>query len=284
MNMKKLLSCLLFLPLLLFAFAEGRKTTDREEMKVKGKVKSIIETSYVTQPVSGIEKQHNVEWTKWTFNEQGNKTEEIRTEPYTGRVQQRLVFIYDSAGLLIEEKAYKSDSSLSHTYTFQYDKKGNRIEEFITEADGKLSTKYAYKFDSAGNKTEMMGYNMKIPNPHFLTETYAYDAHSNKIKETSEHSSGNHVTVYTYKYDSNGKITGLFVSEKHDRLGDSEYRETYKYDKAGNLVEKNYCSADGKVLDRSVFTYDAPGNWISQTTYELGKILLTRERKIEYYP
>lgn len=277
-------TCFLLLPLLLSAFAEGRKTTDREEMSLKGKVKSITETSYVVRSESGTEKRHNVEWTKWTFNEQGNKTEEIRTEPYTGRMQQRLVFTYDSGGLLMEEKAYKSDSSLSHTYTFQYDKLGNRIEEFITEADGKLNTKYSYRFDSVGNKTEMIGYNMKIPNQHFLTETYAYDVHYNKIKETSEHSSGNHVTVYSYTYDSNGKITELVVSEKHDRLGDSEYKETYTYDKAGNLVEKNYCTADGKVLDKSLFTYDASGNWISQTTYELGKILMTRERKIEYYP
>lgn len=120
------------------------KKNDLTEENLKGKVKSIKETTY-----KAVDKFGQIE---------------------KGDVLNNYFNIYNEKGNKIEDNFYDSDGNLSSKDTYEYDEKGNMIEENWYESDGSLYEKHTYKYeyDKNNNWTQRIEYKNTIP--HRITE------------------------------------------------------------------------------------------------------------------
>ena len=166
---------------------QSEKKNDLTEENLKGKVKSIKETTYEAVDKFGqIEKgdilvDSSAVYTDdgrfKIYNEKGNKIEENYYNS-NGRLYSKTTYKYDEKGNMIEDNFYDSDDgSLIYKNTYKYDKKGNKIEEYHYDEDGKFNYKYTYKYDEKGNIIEENHYdsNGRLDSKY----TYEYDKNNN---------------------------------------------------------------------------------------------------------
>ena len=57
------------------------------------------------------------------------------------------------------------------------------------------------------------------------------------------------------------------------------YKEIYKYDSAGNMIEAVYYGSDGSLCEKIIYKYDSSGNMIETTIYE-GEVLIPQFQTI----
>jgi len=86
----------------------------------------------------------------------------------------------------------------------------------------------------------------------------------------------------TYKYDEKGN---MIEENKYNADGSLKSKDTYKYDEKGNRIEVICNNADGILYYKFTFKYefDATDNWIKKTFTADGKPKDLTERVIEYY-
>ena len=152
---------------------KSEKKNDLTEENLKGKVKSIKETTY-----KAVDKFGQIE---------------------KGDVLNNYFNIYNEKGNKIEDNSYDSDGSLNSKTTYKYDKKGNKIEENIYDSNGKFVRKTTYKYDKKGNIIEEKSY---YPDGSLIYKnTYKYDEKGNMIEENWYESDGSLYEKHTYKYE-----------------------------------------------------------------------------------
>ena len=208
--------------------------TDLKAKNLKGKVKSMIETTY-NYGYSG--KDNEVNKKKTIFNENGYIIEELhydknRKEPYSYKKR------YNDKGLLVE--------SHEHTYTYEYDKNGNLVqikrpknlaygglERTTYNKSGKIIRTQTYtqnQYDKAGVKITDDSNYFKDKNGDLyqgLSDySYIYDK-KGRLQETRDNTSSSGTIKYSYEYED-----GLYV--KIAELVTQKF-VTY-YDKDGNEV------------------------------------------------
>ena len=63
------------------------------------------------------------------------------------------------------------------------------------------------------------------------------------------------------------------------------YKNIYKYDANGNMIEWNLYKSDGSLKTKRIYQYDydATGNWIKKTETKNDVAQKITERKIKYY-
>lgn len=257
-------------------------------MKLKGDVKSILETVYEVQRKSDIIEKGDIDpfstIIHTIFDNKGYKIEENKHKT-SNNILFRTTYKYDSkrnlTEKLIEENLHKNIFIINMWHSYMYDNKGNLIEESIYEYDSTLREKNTYKYDKKGNRIEHYKSSnkkrgSKLQEAHSAIQnwkvTYTYDINGNKIEENAIETTDNISTKKTYKYDKKGNIVE-FLSKlnnntisksifKHDKKGNLiewkifntngslEYKLTYKYDKENNLVESNEYSSEGSGLKK----------------------------------
>ena len=127
---------------------QSEKKNDLTEENLKGKVKSIKETTY-----KAIEKFGQIEKGDVLVDSSAVYTDDGRFK------------IYNEKGNKIEENRYDSDGSLDFKDTYKYDEKGNKIEINNYNSDGRLDSKttYKYEYDKNNNWTQRIKYKNTIP-------------------------------------------------------------------------------------------------------------------------
>lgn len=227
--------------------------TDLKAKNLKGKVKSMIETTY-NYGYSG--KDNEVKKKKTIFNENGYIIEELqydknRKEPYSYKKR------YNDKGLLVE--------SHEHTYTYEYDKNGNLVQIKRPK-------------NSAYGGLERTTYNKagKIIRTQTFTQNQ-YDKAGIKITDDSNYLKDKNgelyqsLSDYSYIYNEDGKL-----QEIRDNVFSSGTFE-YTYEKENELYVK---TVEGPT-QKFVTYYDKAGNevyymWITQPSSEF-------EPKIQLY-
>lgn len=166
--MKKIILAILSV-LRLVSCKQSEKKNDLTEENLKGKVKSIKETTYeAVEKFGQIEKGdalYDDDAFPFTiYNEKGNKIEEYWYNS-DGSLLYKSTYKYDEKGNKIEENSYDSDGRLHSKYTYKYDEKGNIIEENWYDSDGSLYEKHTYKYeyDKNNNWTQRIQYKNTIP-------------------------------------------------------------------------------------------------------------------------
>ena len=156
---------------------KSEKKNDLTEENLKGKVKSIKETTYKAVDKFGqIEKgdvlvDSSAVYTDdgrfKIYNEKGNKIEENYYNSNSSLIYKN-TYKYDEKGNKIEENYYNSNGRLYSKTTYKYDEKGNIIEENHYDSNGRLDSKYTYEYDKNNNWTQRIEYKNTIP--HRITE------------------------------------------------------------------------------------------------------------------
>ena len=226
-----------------YSYSSIMPETDWKDKELKGKVKSMTETTY-NYGYSG--KDNEVNKKKTIFNENGYIVEELhydknRKEPYSYKKR------YNDKGLLVE--------SHEHTYTYEYDKNGNLVQTKRTKNE-------TYK------TLEKIIYNKE--GKIIRTQTYTqnqYDKAKIKITDDSNYFKGKDrelyqsLSDYSYIYDKKGRL-----QETRDNIFSSG---TIKY--SYEFEDGLYVKIAELVTQKFVTYYDKAGNevyymWVTWRT------------------
>ena len=233
--LKKYLGMLtLMLLVFSYSFSAIIPETDWKDKELKGKVKSMTETTY-NYGYSG--KDNKVKKKKNIFNENGYIIEELyydknRKEPYSHKKR------YNNKGLLVE--------SHEHTYTYEYDKNGNLVqikrpknsaygglERNTYNKSGKIIRTQTYtqnQYDKAGVKVTDDSNYLKDKNGELYQSlsdySYIYNK-DGKLQEIRDNIFSSGTIKYSYEYEE-----GMYVKTVE---ASTQKFVTY-YDKAGNEV------------------------------------------------
>ena len=184
------------------------------EQNLKGKVRSLTETTYSVDDSGKINDSNFIEKVYYQYNSRGNTVEELHYWPDS--VSDLITFKYDLKGRKIEKRWKDSNDYIDEVATFKYDKKGNNIERRRSETDGNLLRKAAFKYDALGNKTEEV--NISFDDSTHERKTFKYDKDNNMVEEFSFTSDDSVVHQYRYKYlefDTAGNWLKRMQTEKN---------------------------------------------------------------------
>lgn len=309
----------IILLVLLSSCAGGRKQkSDVEEMKLKGKVKTMAEYSYEAEEKFGeIQKGKRLVETKnyhfdpaYSFDERG-MIKEVVAYTVNSSIAEKTINKYDGNGHLIESSSYNFNGSLRSRQTNTYNNQGLKVEEGNYDAIGTISQKSIYKYDNNKNLIEAIGYNksgtqdykqiMKYNNKNQMIEnvfydpqnklltkiTYVNDEQGNWLTYNEFTNSGFQSKKFAYTYDNTGNEieTNELQEWENEPEKKSNIKRTNKYDNNNNITEYKWFNEDGSLGGTFIYKYDydAKGNWIKKVEIENNVAKLIVERNIEYY-
>ena len=165
-----------------------------------------------------------------------NKLVEVskyRNEEPSGKI----ILKYNNNNLLISQTHYYSDGSVEYLTTFKYDNKNLKIED-ITYEDGEFYNKNTYTYDDNNNLIVL------------------YEDFADK-KENLNH-------FYTYNNENL-----LIETSTVNHLDKIESTGTYSYVNNKYIEENTILGADGRVINKFIFTYN-DNNILIQEVIERG--------------
>ncbi|MCG6842862.1 hypothetical protein HUW77_00180 [Fusobacterium nucleatum subsp. nucleatum] len=228
-----------------YSFSAIMPETDWKKKDLKGKVKTMTETTYKYE-------DNEVKKKKTIFNENGYIIEELHYDK--NRKEKKR---YNDKGLLVERH--------EHTYTYEYDKNGNLVQTKRTK-----------------NKTygtlEKITYNKE--GKVIRTQTYTqnqYDKAGVKITDDSNYFKDKNrelyqsLSDYSYIYDKKGRLQ----ETRDNRFSSGTIKNSYEYE------DGLYVKIAELVTQKFVTYYDKDGNevyymWVTQPSSEF-------EPKIQLY-
>ncbi|MBK6967357.1 MAG: hypothetical protein IPH20_26545 [Bacteroidales bacterium] len=240
--------------LLLFNADGFCQLNDYAKSNLKGKVKTVTEKTYQTVKAGEtFIKGRMVQWYLNAFNEQGNKTEDIK---------------------------YMSDSAVDKKYIYSYNTDGSRKEMAVYNADDLLRFKIVYHYDDKGQLTEDISYDEK--NRPGKKIAYLYGSNGKVMEENIYNAEGELRQKIRYSYNSSNLIS---ESNRYKENGELERRNAFKYDGKGNETEDQVFYADGKLVSSTTYLYqlDKQDNWIKKTAFVDNQAVSIVERTIAYY-
>lgn len=174
----------------------------------------------------------------------------IRESHNSGTFYYENSFKYDSNNNVIEE-TNKDDYGYSKHL---YDSNGNEINCIKYGKDGSISYEWQYKYDSNNNR--IWSYRNYISNTS--EDVYTYDSDGNLIKEKSIFTYGDeetyeHTRIYSYSYDSNGRIIEKITKDEEKNEITNVTR--YTYDPHGNLINESQYNSSGEEYNSVSYEY-----------------------------
>ncbi len=226
--------------------------TDHQKLNLRGQVKSIRESSYPAKENKGeIQLGEMSHYYINTFNEKGNKAEDIQFKP-DGTPMKKYVYQYDTLGRRSVRLQYDSASNLVRKITYTYNADGLCTEDNSFDPTNRLEKKYTYTYDRKGNCIE--------------DKSFTPD---NVLQKKN-----------TYVYDSDGKLISM---NSYNGKGDLEKEVTYRYDYQNNIIDEEVnLSVGGNPVYNYHYVYDKQGNWIKKVTMKDQVPVLILERIIRY--
>ncbi|MDP4265751.1 MAG: hypothetical protein Q8941_24750 [Bacteroidota bacterium] len=193
-----------------------------KEMNLKGRVRTIRESSYkAVEKAGAVQKDESTgSVTVIDFNERGNMIVKkwLNTDGSIDRkdtcrydntghmiemdlldgwenLEKKITFKYDENGKMIEKNSYNPDGSLDERSVYKYTKDRNMIDELFYNKNGDRDGGNNFQYDSLWNLTQEV-----FSRGTFIKNNYSYDEYGNAI-EKIKHSTGSDFRDYTYKYE-----------------------------------------------------------------------------------
>ncbi len=209
-----------------------------------------------------------------------NKSKKTVTLDFTdyNECQRKFTIKLDKNGRVSKYSCVSNWVEYTYDYTYKYDSNGNLVKMTGTDNDGgKFTTEYTYTgnaltyytytadyesgerrynrdsegrvlYDEYNGKGSMDGIEYTYTN----TEEYEYDKEGRVSYERWESPDSGYFSETVYTYDSKG-----FLTETWTNNSGSESINTYKYNKAGDLISETYTSEG--YSDTTNYTYDDLG-------------------------
>jgi hypothetical protein len=210
---------------------------------------------------------------------QGNKLAQKTTFSAQNNPTDKIAYIYDSKGNVIEQDAYMASEYVQYKTISKYDSKNRKISDVsYDKASKKLyETFYTYEGDNLIKK-----HTIDKKGEVEYSEDFTYDAKANVLTHQTYEKFDKTTTVDAYSYDDKGNKVSWKVS-KNDK---PFMTATFTYDKYNNTTLIAVSDAiTGKQVDKReyVYEYDAKGNWTKKTTKINDIPQFLAERQISYY-
>lgn len=153
---------------------------------------------------------------------------------YTNRLKHE-TYYYDSKGNIISGYHYNSDKTMDKFF-FKYDSKGKITKYLYYFPRGDMAWRQIYKYDNKGNKIieEFYAHDESINSK----SNYTYNKKNKLIKRIIHSSEGKVLSNTDYVYDGNN----IVLETTYNNDGTLFSKFTYKYDKSGNIIEKEMYS------------------------------------------
>lgn len=255
--------------------------TDLAKYRLKGSVKSMMETRYALAGDTGSAVRDKITYQRLiSFDKYGYETESTLYKD--GASYLHALYLMGDEGRQIEMNEYHPDQTLNLNVTYNYDEKGFRTEALYHWADNREigdftgNTDYFYEVINNDIFTRVI----------FKNEYRGYCTEENYLKADSSLS-----FKFAYKYDFRGN---KLESAYYHGGGRLSWLTKYKYDRYDNLIESRvYKSNYIAVHSGYGYQFDLVGNWVlrkeKREVYEniltagLDRANTVTERIFEYY-
>lgn len=254
---------------------------DLEKYRLKGKVKSVMETKYALAGSSANKKDQEVIYQRLIrFDMNGYEQESILYK----NEQEFLIKKFNSGsdGIPFEMNEYLPDGSLNLNVKFITDDKGNQTEAYYSWSENRL----------IGEICEQSDYYYEIlQNDIFTRVTYNYE-YRGYCTEQSFFTPDSALSFrLTAKYDFRGNRLESAYFKGNELLS---WITKYKYDRYDNLIESSVFKSNRiAVYSKYKHQFDMMGNWTSREekrevtvnifTAGINQSDMLTERTIEYY-
>ena len=269
MERKSILLCALIG--LIFFFSACSRTAivqnDREEMGLKGAVRSVTITGYEALYMDSAIVKDNLWYTRTiTFDRSGRIREIIDAdgkEIYTyssrsltirrydtdGELDTKEVTTYTPRGEILSWTQYDASDTILSQEQYRYDAQNRCIEKTIYSPMSFDLICRDYTYDEAGNRTAYTAYNPDLT--PFYSWRCCYDSLGRKTSEDWLEPNGILSGRFTYEYNEKGYLLVEGIDDKYTNT------YTYEYDEQGNWTRKYTTYAGG---------YDQPSFAIEEQT------------------
>lgn len=232
-------------------FCQSQIKNDLLKEKIKGHVRSIIESEYLGN--NGVI-DNRLSFRKIRdYNTNGNLIAEKYYEDTTIKATDTIK--YDNHGEKLECQSYSYYFKTLEKTTYIYDKDKSQLLEKCYMEDGKLNRTNVYKYNIKGNLISLVIVSSdEIVRGKF---EYKYDSSNYKIEENT--------------YSGNELLSRKAI---------------YKNDDYGNEIEILVCDANGKIDFKRTCKYegyDKHGNWLVKIIYKENKPQQKIIRDIKYW-
>ncbi len=171
------------------------------------------------------------------------------------------------------DHSYVNGKPASKGYTSSvttYDKNGNIVEEKNYRRSGEVLYINTYKYDSQGNRIEYVKYDGNREKINYK-QSFVFDGKGNKLIETGYNGADHYKN--TYKYDGQGNLIEI------NYYVDDELDEQRQLRRDGNLTEIKVYDGQGAFKFTLLNRYDNRKNLIEEVKNEVNN---TTSRKVNY--
>lgn len=211
------------------------------------------------------------------FDLSGNRIEVIHYRDNSSP-HSRSVVIYDAAGRLLEEQHFKGDGSPAFKRIYTYDDHGRLITDVSQKADGSFLGKGSSTYTTEGERHSVWQ-EISKPSDIYVSETVDDDGVTGTVTDSpafiSASSSKPETELHLLReiYDAKGKKLAHFLYKAN---GDLLSRDVYSYDAQGNRVRVSRYRSDFKDNGipswEGVYAYDSDGRMIEEANYYDGSL------------
>ncbi len=256
------------------------------ELKLKGSVKYLEETSYFTNDEFQLGNPHTRK--TYLFDKNGYLLEKLEYGDY-GYLRNKETYQYNDSYNIVAISRFGEDGSKLSDIKYKYDELGRKLHEFIYENDT-LKIIYKFKYYPMNNKIVCQQLNQKMK---IIATVYSesYDSVGNMTNRIGYGEDGKGLVFEKSVYDTKRNLIKYTVL---DPQGIKEFDVEYKYDEKGNEREEIQYLPNGGLQCRDVYDYLFLGdqlNWTKKikkremmgATFGNPNIQEITLRKIEYF-
>ena len=230
----------------------------------------------------------------YRYDKKGQKTEESSFDD-KGALLWRYVYRYDTRGNIVERDSFDAQAVLFMRESFRYDSNNNKLEKVVTMKN-QTAYKCTWTYGDNGKVVEKEEFFTELITPGQLDKLVIDEVNTKgvlrkKLKYTYDNK-GNRVEVNIYdaqkrpapkatagapapkkeepKQPSYEELADpkLLYTVEYDNLGNVWKKDTYVYDKSGQIIEVKSIDNEQKPLFRYTYKYDAKGNEIERVNYD----------------
>lgn len=254
---------------------------DLEKNRLKGSVRSVMETKYAIEKKQDAELGRKILYQKLTIYNRAGYIDEIALFR-DGKEYLKSKYLSGSDGKPFEMHEFHPDGTLNLKVIYTYDEK-----EMISEAVYNWSENRV-----VGEICEMVDYYDDILKNELFTEVqYVYEYRGYCTEETFFKPDGNLSFKLTAKFDFRGNQLESSYFHANSLLS---WMTKYQYDRYDNLIESRVFKSNRIVVQSEYkYTFDYTGNWLTRKekravevnilTAGLNQSDMMTERSIEYY-
>jgi hypothetical protein len=242
-SMKFLMFSLVNLGLLFNLFSSDPEFNDLMKFRLKGSVKSVMETRYTLEGKGKNAVKDKTIFQKYTaFDQFGFESESILYN--NGEEYLITKYIFGREGKQSEMNQYQKDGRLNLGVTYKYDEDTLRSEAIYNWSEDRI----------VGDVCEIYD--------------YYYDIILNEI-----------FTKVSYKYEYRGYCTEENYIKPDSGIS---FKITSKYDFRGNRLESAYFRGDGILSWITKYSYDRYDNMVESRVFKSNRIAVLSEYKYQF--